>query len=74
MPRLDGIELMRALKSRPETNAIPIAIVTSSEQPSDRERAIDAGCCAFLRKPTGMNAMIVMIQALAEQCLPSATP
>lgn len=73
MPRVDGIELVRALKARMETRGIPIAIVTSSDEPNDRNRAMDAGCCAFLRKPTGMNALIAVIQVVAEKALASRT-
>jgi CheY-like chemotaxis protein len=69
MPRMDGIELLRELKKNSDTAQIPVAIVTSSDEPNDRGRAMQEGCCAFMNKPTGMNALVAVLQSVAEHCL-----
>lgn len=68
MPRLDGIELVRELKRRDETRRIPIAIMTSSNLPNDREDAMLAGCCAFFHKPQGFEDMIEIVGSLPRIC------
>ena len=50
MPRVNGIELVKALKVNPRTFHLPIAILTSSERPEARAAALDAGACGFFLK------------------------
>lgn len=57
MPRVTGLELVRALKADPVLRAIPIAMITSSNVPNDREDALAAGACAFIAKPQGLEAL-----------------
>src|SRR5678816_204812 len=47
MPRLTGLELLRELKADVALHAIPVAIITSSDAPDDRELALAAGACSF---------------------------
>lgn len=51
MPKMDGYEATRILKSDPLTASIPIIAVTSQILPEERKRALDAGCDAFFEKP-----------------------
>lgn len=48
---VDGIELIRALRQNERTRQKPIVVLTACAWPADRERAIQAGCDAFLMKP-----------------------
>lgn len=75
MPRMTGIELIRALKQDPATRSIPIAMVTSSDIPNDREDALAAGAFKFLPKPHGFDALVAMLADIRESYLEStATP
>ena len=47
MPKLDGWEVCRRLKSDPETSGIPIVVVTAHIVPGVRESAEHAGCDAI---------------------------
>ncbi|MDQ7030076.1 MAG: response regulator [Ardenticatenia bacterium] len=51
LPRLDGFELTRRLKSDPQTSHIPIVALTACAMISDAERAMSAGCDGYLTKP-----------------------
>ncbi len=64
MPRMTGLELIRALKREPATRSIPVAMVTSSDIPNDREDALAAGACTFLAKPHGFDALVAMMLGL----------
>lgn len=52
MPIINGCMVARTLKSDPTTADIPILCFTGSENRADRARALEAGCEAFLDKPS----------------------
>lgn len=51
MPGIDGWEATRVLKQHPDTQNIPIIAITSHALSGERDRALRAGCDAFLTKP-----------------------
>ena len=51
MPKLNGFEVCRALKSNPDTARIMILMVTALSELGDIERAVEAGTDDFLSKP-----------------------
>lgn len=51
MPHLDGWEMMRRLKTDPRTAHIPLIACTGQVLGRSAERALDAGCDAYLVKP-----------------------
>ena len=68
MPRLTGIELVQALKADSNLRAIPAAVITSSDIPNDREDALAAGACVFLKKPHGLEALTQIFLGLRDSC------
>ena len=72
MPRMTGTELIRALKEDPELRSIPIAIITSSDLPHDREEALAAGAAAFEPKPNGLEALTQLLTTLRHSCCESS--
>lgn len=64
LPRLDGWEATRRLKSTPETANIPVIAVSAYAMPQDRRRALDAGCDNFFSKPVDMPALCSAIDTL----------
>src|SRR5919205_761036 len=51
LPKLDGWEATRRLKSDPSTCDIPVIAFTAHALPSDIDRARAAGCAAVIAKP-----------------------
>ena len=51
MPRMDGYELCRVLRSRPESAYVPIVVATSLDDLPSIARAYDAGATDFIPKP-----------------------
>jgi len=51
MPRVDGIEVLRAIKGNPETRRIPVVIMTSSQEESDIAKSYDLGANSYIVKP-----------------------
>ena len=50
MPRIDGFDLLRALRELPETKDIPIVVVSSSNSPEDIRRSYELGANSYLVK------------------------
>ncbi len=51
LPGMDGHEVARRLRARPELESTPIVAVTSYAMAGDRERILEAGCNGYLEKP-----------------------
>jgi two-component system sensor histidine kinase and response regulator WspE len=50
MPRMDGIQLVRSIKTDEHLRSIPVVIVSYKEREEDRMRGLDAGADAYLTK------------------------
>jgi CheY-like chemotaxis protein len=68
MPRMTGHELLRAIKADPVLRPLPVAVITSSDLPEDRELALAEGACLFVIKPYGIDALMKIFAALRETC------
>jgi CheY-like chemotaxis protein len=67
LPKLDGWEATRRLKSQPETKHIPIIILSSHDMQHYRDKAVAAGCDAYETKPTDFAALVTKIRSLLER-------
>ena len=71
LPVMDGYEVARRLKERPESKDIPIVAVTSFAMAGDREKTLAAGCQSYIEKPinpdTFMSEIEEYLSAEAEQ-------
>ena len=67
LPRLDGWEATRRLKSNPATCDIPVIAFTAHILPSDLERALAAGCASVIAKPFEIDVFLTQIATLLAQ-------
>jgi CheY-like chemotaxis protein len=51
LPRLDGLEVLRRLKSDPRTRAIPVVVLTSSDEDQDILESYRLGANSYVVKP-----------------------
>ncbi len=51
LPKIDGLEVLRQLRSAGRTRLLPIVILTSSVEDKDRLKGYDSGANSFVRKP-----------------------
>jgi CheY-like chemotaxis protein len=66
MPEMDGWEVAQALKANILTQDIPIIAITAHVLPKARERALKAGCSAFIPKPFNIPQLIGEIEQLLD--------
>ena len=64
MPRVDGIEVLRTLKSDPELRHVPIVMLTSSREERDLVLSYDLGVNAFVVKPVDFSQFVQAIRNL----------
>ena len=62
MPVVDGFEVCKLLKDRPETCLIPIVMMTAMGGREDRIKGIEAGADAFLTKPVHQEELLAHIR------------
>jgi len=61
MPRMDGMQLVRALRGEPALAETPVIAMSASASHYTREEALRAGCSAFLSKPLALAAFLETI-------------
>jgi DNA-binding response OmpR family regulator len=64
MPKISGFEVCKRLKADPATRGVAVLMITALDQPSDVERAVDAGTDDFLTKPINQIDLLHRIRAL----------
>jgi CheY-like chemotaxis protein len=55
LPKLDGLAVLRAAKADPRTSAIPMVVMTSSQQEDDIVRGYQLGANSYIRKPVDFD-------------------
>jgi CheY-like chemotaxis protein len=64
LPKVDGLEVLRALKGNPATRAIPVVVLTSSREEKDIIESYQLGVNSYIVKPVEFEKFIVAIRDL----------
>ncbi len=64
LPRIDGLEVLRRLRSDPRTQLLPVVILTSSQTETDLLRSYRLGCNSYVRKPIDFTEFMSVVTAL----------
>jgi two-component system, response regulator len=65
LPKIDGFEVLKRLKTDSRTNAIPVVILTSSREYRDIVEGYNLGVNSYVVKPVGYESFVGTVQSLA---------
>jgi len=66
MPKKDGREVLKEIKTNPELLAIPIVVLTTSREERDVALSYQAGANSFIRKPLSYNRLVEILKAFRQ--------
>ena len=66
MPEMDGISLLKSIKGNPNISDIPVIMLTSKTEVSDRLEGLKRGADAYLSKPFNMDELHILIDNLID--------
>jgi CheY-like chemotaxis protein len=66
MPRKDGREALREIKSDPQLRSIPIVVLTTSKAEEDIYRSYDLGVNSFITKPVTFEGLVEVMRAVGK--------
>jgi CheY-like chemotaxis protein len=64
MPKVDGIEVLRRIKSDPELHKLPVIMLTTTDDAREVERCHQLGCNVYIQKPIDYDKFAEAIQRL----------
>ena len=77
MPKMNGFEVLKAIRSDAQLRHIPVVMVSTSRSDNDVRRSYAEGACSYLSKPSDMKVFREMIEHLGRywsrvSCLPTS--
>lgn len=64
MPKIDGIEVLRRIKSDPELHRLPVIMLTTTDDSREVERCYELGCNNYIQKPVDYEKFAEAMQRL----------
>jgi CheY-like chemotaxis protein len=64
MPKVNGLEVLRAMKTDPALRSVPVVMLTSSREEGDLVRSYELGVNAYVVKPVDFGAFVNAVRQL----------
>jgi CheY-like chemotaxis protein len=64
LPKIDGLDVLKKIRSDKRTKLIPVVILTSSNEQSDLLSSYELGCNSYIRKPVDFNQFTETVKQL----------
>jgi CheY-like chemotaxis protein len=64
MPRMSGLEFLQAIRADPQLKAIPVVVLTTSEEERDRVEAYQLNAAGYLLKPVKFSDFVELMAVL----------
>ena len=66
MPKISGFEVCKRLRANAATRDIAVLMITALDQPSDKERAVEAGTNDFISKPINKTELLLRVRSMLQ--------
>lgn len=73
MPLMDGFEFLAWVRARPELEGLPVIVVSSSDLPTDRDKAFKLGASDYFVKPNDPEDLVKVVEELQAKWIPEET-
>ena len=73
LPGKDGVDVLKEIRSNPDTRKIPVIMATAKGTEMDKIQGLDTGADDYLVKPYGVMEMVSRIKAVLRRCEPDET-
>lgn len=74
LPRKSGLEILQWIRANPDLRALPVILLSSSNQTRDIQSAYALGANGYLVKPSSAEKLVELVSALRDTCLVPAAP
>ena len=64
MPRMDGVEVLRRIKAHPELHALPVIMLTTTDDPREVAECYALGCNSYVTKPVHFDHFSEVVKRL----------
>ncbi len=64
LPKMNGLEVLKALRENPRTKLVPVVMLTSSKEESDLVASYSLGANSFVRKPVEFDQFVEAMNLL----------
>jgi len=62
LPKMNGYEVAKELRRDDSIRDVPIIAITSYAMPGDQEKALDAGCTGYIKKPINPDTFVAEVE------------
>jgi chemotaxis family two-component system response regulator Rcp1 len=69
LPRKNGKEVLSEIKESPDLNAVPVLMLTGSDNSAEKLACLELGASRFLVKPIGLDALNDLFSVITEYLL-----
>jgi len=74
MPRMNGIEFLRELRADPELKAVPVIVLTTSNEDRDKVEAYNLNVAGYILKPVTFSNFVEAVETLNKYWMLSEMP
>jgi len=67
LPKMNGYEVARELRKDESLLNIPIVAITSYAMPGDQEKALEAGCTGYIKKPINPDTFVGEVESYLDK-------